>query len=161
RHLPREPAGPGRPCPSPGRRHHRPRFRRALDHRGHHPPARLEEPDVIELDLELPLSTFALRVSARLEEGVAAVMGPSGSGTTARLESICGLRAGARGRIVVAGETLLDSATGLSKPPEQRRVGYVPQDPGLFPHLKARANVRFGARGDDRSIEAAVSTLEI
>jgi molybdate transport system ATP-binding protein len=40
-------------------------------------------------------------------------------------------------------------------------VGYVPQDAGLFPHLSALANVRFGARGDDRRVEAAVTTLQI
>ena len=116
---------------------------------------------MIDLDLELPLSGFALRVATRLEGGVTAVMGPSGSGKTSLLEAICGLRDRVRGRIVVGELTLLDSATGVCLPPEARRIGYVPQDAGLFPHLTAGANVRFGARGDLESIEAAVSTLEI
>jgi molybdate transport system ATP-binding protein len=40
-------------------------------------------------------------------------------------------------------------------------VGYVPQDAGLFPHLTARANVAFGARGDARAVTSAIATLEL
>jgi molybdate transport system ATP-binding protein len=88
-------------------------------------------------------------------------MGPSGSGKTSLLEAIAGLRRAARGRIAVDGEVFLDSRAGVRLPPERRRVGYVPQDAGLFPHLSAHDNVRFGARGDLRRVEAAVRTLEI
>jgi len=115
---------------------------------------------VIDLDLELPLSGFTLRVAARLPDGATTVMGPSGSGKTSLLEAVCGLRPRVRGRIVVDGETLLDSTRGVCLPPETRRLGYVPQDAGLFPHLTVAANVRFGARGDE-GLEAALSTLEI
>ncbi|HKZ32776.1 MAG TPA: ATP-binding cassette domain-containing protein, partial [Vicinamibacteria bacterium] len=101
---------------------------------------------MIEIDLELPLASFALRVAARLEGGVTAVMGPSGSGKTSLLEAIAGLRRGTKGRIRLDGDALLDSERGMALAPEARRVGYVPQDAGLFPHLTAHANVRFGAR---------------
>ena len=116
---------------------------------------------MIELDLELPLASFVLRVAARLEGGVTAVMGPSGSGKTSLLEAIAGLRSGAKGRLALDGRVLLDSATGVALPPEARQVGYVPQDAGLFPHLTARANVSFGARADEESVANAIATLEI
>ena len=112
---------------------------------------------MIELDLELPLASFALRVAARLEGGVTAVMGPSGSGKTSLLEAIAGLRRGARGRVALDGAAAArhrDAAWSL--PPEARRVGYVPQDAGLFPHLTARANVRFGARADAAAVASAI-----
>jgi molybdate transport system ATP-binding protein len=115
----------------------------------------------IELDLEVPLARFALRVKAALPPGVTAVMGPSGSGKTSLLEAIAGLRPRARGRVAVLGQVFLDSEAGVRLPPERRRVGYVPQDAGLFPHLTALGNVRFGARGDVRQVDAAVKTLEI
>jgi molybdate transport system ATP-binding protein len=38
-------------------------------------------------------------------------------------------------------------------------VGYVPQDPGLFPHRTVLANVRFGARGAAARTETAIDTL--
>jgi molybdate transport system ATP-binding protein len=116
---------------------------------------------MIEIDLELKLASFALRVVARLEGGVTAVMGPSGSGKTSLLETIAGLRRGTTGRIQVDGVALLDSQRGLALPPEARRVGYVPQDAGLFPHLTARANVGFGPRADAEAVASAIATLEL
>ncbi len=116
---------------------------------------------MIELDVTLRLSRFPLRVSARLEGRAVAVLGPSGSGKTSLLETIAGLRR-ASGRLAIQGETVLDSRAGLDVPPERRRIGYVPQDACLFPHLDVRENVRFGMRRRRDSVfEEAVSTLEI
>ena len=112
---------------------------------------------MIELDLTCPLAPFTLRVSTRLAAPVTAVMGPSGAGKTSLLEAIAGIRAGVRGRIAAGGVVFQDGARRL--PPEQRRVGYVPQDAGLFPHLTAGANVRFGARGPSARVDAAVEAL--
>jgi molybdate transport system ATP-binding protein len=115
---------------------------------------------VIEFDLEIPLARFPLRLGSRLGEGVTGIMGPSGSGKTSLLEALAGLRRGVKGRLVLGGEVVLDTARGVSSPPEARRIGYVPQDAGLFPHLTVDGNVRFGAR-DRESVREAVNTLEI
>lgn len=101
---------------------------------------------MIDVHLTLPLDRFELRVEARLG-AAAAVLGPSGAGKTALLESIAGLRP-ARGRVAVGGVTLQDTAQGLRLPPERRRLGYVPQHGALFPHLSVRRNLLFGRRGD-------------
>ena len=95
----------------------------------------------VEIDLTLPLARFALRVRETLPAGVTAVLGPSGAGKTSLLESVAGLRRAATGRVDVDGEPLLDTARGVALPPEKRRVGYVPQDSGLFPHLSVLGNV--------------------
>ena len=116
---------------------------------------------VVEIDLSLDLPGYELRVKTQLACGVTAVMGPSGAGKTSLLEAIAGLRRRARGRLAIGGEVLLDQARGIALPPERRRVGYVPQDAGLFPHLSVLDNVRFGARADATAVEAAIDTLEI
>jgi molybdate transport system ATP-binding protein len=116
---------------------------------------------MIEARLELPLSRFVLALEVRLAGRVTAVMGASGSGKTSLLEVVAGLRKAARGRVVVEGQVLLDSTNRIALPPERRRVGYVPQDAGLFPHLTALGNVRFGARGDAARVDQAIDTLEI
>ncbi len=41
-----------------------------------------------------------------------------------------------------------DAARGIDWKPERRRVGYVPQDYALFPHLSVAGNVRFASRRD-------------
>jgi molybdate transport system ATP-binding protein len=116
---------------------------------------------MIGLDFETPLARFPLRVSAVLGSGVTAVMGPSGAGKTSLLETIAGLRPIASGRIAVEEDVLDDTPSGRRVPPERRRIGYVPQDAGLFPHLTVRANVRFGARGRESDAVQAIDALEI
>ncbi|HZI09442.1 MAG TPA: molybdenum ABC transporter ATP-binding protein [Myxococcus sp.] len=116
----------------------------------------------LEVSIQLPLARFTLEVDARLTGASVAVMGRSGSGKTSLLEVLAGLRRGARGRVVVGGRVLLDSAAGVEVPPEQRRLGYVPQDALLFPHLTAEQNVRFGVRkGPSSRADEAVALLEL
>ena len=118
---------------------------------------------MIELDVTLPLPQFRLHVAATLRADTVAVLGPSGSGKTSLLETIAGLRPKATGRIALGGEVVMDTVAGVFLPPERRRVGYVPQDSCLFPHLDVRGNVRFGmARGARAErFDEAVDILEI
>ncbi|MGB4776890.1 ATP-binding cassette domain-containing protein [Microbacterium sp.] len=69
---------------------------------------------------------------------MAAVLGPSGSGKSTLLRAISGLHRHATGSIRL-GQRSLD---GL--PPQRRRVGLVPQDGALFPHLTTAENIAFG-----------------
>jgi len=116
---------------------------------------------VIELDLSLPLASFDLRVRATLPETMTVVMGASGSGKTSLLEAIAGLRGATRGRARVGEHVFQDDGEARRMSPEQRRVGYVPQDAGLFPHLTAIGNVRFGARERPELVDEAIDLLEI
>ncbi|WP_338863427.1 molybdenum ABC transporter ATP-binding protein [Myxococcus stipitatus] len=112
--------------------------------------------------MRLPLARFTLEVDTRLEGTSVAVLGRSGSGKTSLLEVLAGLRKGAHGRVVVGGRVLLDSAARVEVPPESRRMGYVPQDALLFPHLTAGQNVRYGARaGRTSRVDEAVALLEL
>lgn len=109
--------------------------------------------------------SFVLDVDLSWSERVAVLFGASGSGKTMVLETVLGLHRDARGRVELAGELLQDSERGFWLAPEQRRLGWVPQDPTLFPHSNVAGNLRFGlARaGADgaRMLERAVDVLEI
>lgn len=117
---------------------------------------------MIELELRLPLDRFALEVRAELSAATTAILGPSGAGKTSLLESIAGLRDAASGRIVVDGETFLDSSRGIALPTNRRRVGWVPQHAALFPHLDVASNVAFATNGRrDRVFDDAMEILEL
>ncbi len=116
---------------------------------------------MIVVDADLALASHRLRVDVRLSTPLTALMGPSGAGKTSLLEVIAGLRPQARGRVVVGERVLEDTARGIRLPPEARRVGLVPQDSALFPHLSVRDNVRFGARGHGRRQTEAIDVLEL
>lgn len=96
-------------------------------------------------DLVLPLAEFRLELSLRLEARTTALFGPSGAGKTSLLEVIAGLRSPIRGRVELNGKRIFDATEHVDLPPRLRRVGYVPQDDALFPHLSVRSNVYFGA----------------
>ncbi len=100
----------------------------------------------LKLELRLPLDRFELEVNLELGARVTALFGPSGAGKTSLLECVAGLRRGARGRVQFNGKAWLDTARGVHVPPERRRIGYVPQDGLLFPHLNARQNLLSGAQ---------------
>ena len=87
-----------------------------------------------------------LDVAFESEGGVTALFGPSGIGKTSVLNMIAGVLRPDRGRIVVGGSVLFDSARRVSLLPEQRRAGYIFQDGRLFPHLTVRQNLVYGAK---------------
>jgi iron(III) transport system ATP-binding protein len=82
------------------------------------------------LDLEVPAGSLT------------AILGPSGSGKTTLLRLLAGFEVPDRGTVRI-GERVVDGE-GSHVHPELRRIGYVPQEGGLFPHLTVQANVAFG-----------------
>ena len=91
-------------------------------------------------DLVLPLQNWSLELSLELTGNITGVYGASGAGKTSLLEAIAGLRKPSFGTITFAGEDW----TGIGA--RERRVGYVPQDGALFPHMSARRNLVYGFR---------------
>ena len=84
------------------------------------------------------LGSFMLDVDVGIPaQGVTGVFGESGSGKTTLLRCIAGLETG--------------SGTD-SRPPHERGVGYVFQEPQLFPHMSVEGNIEYGRRraGADR-----------
>lgn len=86
---------------------------------------------------------------------VTVLFGPSGAGKTTLLRCLAGLDRPTRGHITIDGQTWFDSHRGVHTPPQHRRIGYVPQEPSLFPHLTALQNVSYGLRrAPDRASRA-------
>jgi osmoprotectant transport system ATP-binding protein len=89
-------------------------------------------------------ATFDVATGERL-----AVIGPSGSGKSTFLRLIVGLVVPDAGRVRVNGIEV----TAVTARSIRRRIGYVIQDGGLFPHLTAEQNVSLVARLDGWSEE--------
>ena len=94
--------------------------------------------------VRLPLAHFTLEVDAALDGRVTAIFGASGAGKTCLLELIAGLRRPAEGLVRVDGTVLTSVAAGAFIGPDQRAIGYVPQEGALFPHLSVRKNLLYG-----------------
>ena len=98
---------------------------------------------------KLALNAFTLDVDLSVDTSPVALIGPNGAGKTTLLRTLAGAYRPEVGRIVVGERVLFDAAEGVDLPPEARRVGYVPQGYGLFPHLTTLENVAFGAPQDE------------
>jgi len=117
---------------------------------------------VIDLDIELAQGSFVLTARARLDARAAALFGPSGAGKTTILDAIAGLRTPRRGSITIDGRVLFSSERRLNLPPHHRRVGYVPQDVALFPHMNVRRNLLYGRHpGVSPDLDRVVGMLEV
>jgi iron(III) transport system ATP-binding protein len=93
------------------------------------------------LDLDIDSGTFA------------AVLGVSGCGKSTLLRLLAGFDAIDTGEIEIDSAIVDDGARHVS--PNHRRVGYVPQEGALFPHLDVRGNIAFGLpRGQRRGPRA-------
>jgi iron(III) transport system ATP-binding protein len=103
-------------------------------------------PVLTGLDLSVPAGSLT------------AILGPSGSGKTTLLRLLAGFERADAGTITI-GDTVVDGPK-VHLPPERRRIGYVPQEGGLFPHLTVAANVGFGLPARSRKGGAVEQLLE-
>jgi molybdate transport system ATP-binding protein len=99
---------------------------------------------MLEVRLQKSFDGFRLDIDFTVEGGLVVLFGPSGSGKSLTLQALAGTVQPDTGRIVLDGQPLYDSASRLDLPPQQRRVGYVPQHYALFPHLTVTQNIGFG-----------------
>ncbi|WP_019178820.1 sulfate/molybdate ABC transporter ATP-binding protein [Microbacterium yannicii] len=104
---------------------------------------------------------FRLDAALQAEPGtVVALMGPSGAGKSTLLGVLAGLVALDDGHVRL-GERILDSAVPSRRrvAPSRRGIVLLGQNPRLFPHLSANANIAFGLRihGVPKTDAAAVA----
>jgi len=114
---------------------------------------------------EAALVRKAFRIDVRLAWDATSLVlfGASGSGKTSLLRVALGLEPTARVRLKLAGSWLDDAARGIRVPVHQRRLGWVPQSPTLFPDRSVIDNIEFGAHGEHAKaqIGQAIEVLEL
>ena len=120
--------------------------------------------------LSARLGQLALDVELDTRHGTLVLVGPNAAGKTTLLSALLGIVVCEQAHIAVGDDVLVDTASARNVPVEQRRLGYVPQDYALFPHLDVRENVAFavrsaaprlGKRESERRIDGALTDLGI
>ena len=100
-----------------------------------------------ELHLRARVAQRGLDVEFSVAAGeVLAVLGPNGAGKSTTIAVIAGLLRADEAVVRLGDRTLTDTGRGVCVPVHDRRIGVLMQDPLLFPHLTAIANVMFAAR---------------
>lgn len=82
-------------------------------------------------------------------------VGVNGCGKSTMLKIIAGLVEEDSGDIWLNDRNI----AGLS--PEDRKIGYVPQQPSLFPHLNVEENIRYGVKNQRSSVRLTDELIEL
>lgn len=98
-----------------------------------------------EISLTMRRGMFVLDAAFHFAApGVTALFGASGAGKTMIIHAMAGLIQPQKGRIVIDGETLLDTRRNVCVAAQKRRIGVVFQDARLFPHMTVKSNLLYG-----------------
>jgi len=99
----------------------------------------------IEARFTIKRDAFLLNADFNIpDSGITAIFGPSGCGKTSLLRAIAGLERYPGAYLKVGDQIWQDDAQFLL--PHQRPLGYVFQEPSLFPHLDVQGNLEYGIK---------------
>ncbi len=98
---------------------------------------------MLQVAIQKQVGAFKLDVAFQHEGGTLILFGPSGSGKTTTLRNIAGLDRPTSGHITFDGEALYDRSKRINMRVQQRRLGFIFQQPSLFPHMTARENIAY------------------
>lgn len=90
-------------------------------------------------------TAFSLGIDVAIDQGITVLFGRSGCGKTTALRLIAGLDRPDAGTIHLDDTVFFDSVRRTNLPVHLRRIGFMFQEPSLFPHLTVEANVAYGA----------------
>ena len=117
---------------------------------------------MLQVDIYKKFESFTLDAKFSAGDGIFALLGSSGNGKSLILNSIAGFIKPDSGTISFGDHSFFNSQNKINEKPEKRGVGYILQEPYLFPHLNVKTNLMYGRRKYCRySFEEVVDILEI
>ena len=121
----------------------------------------------LTVNFDLAFPAFHLHVNIAFPaEGIIAVFGPSGCGKTTLLRCLAGLERSPTGWMTLHHHIWQDESQQIFVPLSKRPIGYVFQEPRLFPHLNVLANLQYGWKRTSESarritLDQVVQVLDI
>ncbi len=115
---------------------------------------------MIKIDITHPFQDFTFRADLTLPaKGITSIFGPSGSGKTTLLNFISGKMTPQQGLIKINDKVILDTKAKIILPIHERGIGYVFQEPTLFPHYSVEKNLLYGEKEKNPELFDDIITL--
>ncbi len=118
----------------------------------------------LQKKLTAPHGSMLLDIDININKGsLVTLYGDSGAGKTSILRMISGLLQADKGRITVNQKTWLDTNKGIVLKPQQRKIGYVFQDYGLFPNMTVKQNLLYALEKDqsNHTVSELIDIIEL
>jgi len=116
---------------------------------------------MLEIALKKSFGQFSLDVALTVRNEIMVLLAPSGGGKTLTLNLICGMIPPDSGYVKLNGQTLYDSANGVSARIRERNIGYIYQDYALFPNKTVFENIAFGISDKGKRKNATNALLDM
>ena len=115
----------------------------------------------LDIQIAAQIGSFTLKAEFVSQGGVTALFGRSGAGKTSLAQAIAGFIRPQSGHIQLDGHQLFNARSRVNSPVWRRKIGYVFQDPRLFPHMSVRANLVYGCDAAPQAVllDQNISTL--
>jgi molybdate transport system ATP-binding protein len=104
---------------------------------------------LLTAEIKHRVGAIDIRASFRLHQPWTMLFGPSGAGKSTILRILAGLTRPASGIVTLRDRTLVNTSTKILVPAGKRGIGFVMQQPALFPHMTVYKNVAFGLHSID------------
>jgi molybdate transport system ATP-binding protein len=110
----------------------------------------------LQVRIRKKFSGFELDTEFETDGGCMGILGASGSGKSMILKCVAGIETPDEGRIVLNGNVLFDSKTGVNQHARQRHVGYLFQSYALFPTMTVEENLGIVIPGKRKEKQSAI-----
>lgn len=118
---------------------------------------------MLKLSFTQRLGDFKLDIHTDIPaQGITALFGVSGAGKTSLLNVIAGLTNPDKGQVIFNDKVFVDVEKHKYMAAKKRHIGYVFQEPRLFPHLNVKQNLKFGMpRKMKPELDAIIALLDL
>jgi len=116
---------------------------------------------MIKINIKKTLKDFNLNIDFQHNNGIFVLFGKSGCGKTVTLNCIAGFDKINEGNIIINNKKIYSSEEKINIIPSKRKIGYITQQPYLFPNMSVKKNLLYSGNKNKKLFNEIIKILKI